>query len=424
MSRRSGEAPVGHLELKPNGCWYIVVRTKSGYKGINTRMKDKAGARCVLEKFLDEERWKIEERRDAIPLAKVWAQYEGASGSGGRDGRMNRRKRSAWFEFAEWMQIAHPEADDAAKVTADMANGYMNRYREKHAASTCNNIRKFLVSMFNALLRDGIVHANPWLHVRRFPKDSFPRRELSAAEIGKVLSEADAAGGEWHSLMAVGLYTGLRLGDCCTLAWRDVDLKRRIIQVVPGKTKRYSGRRPVTIPIHPRLARVFERTPADGRTGYVLGGMAAMYLNHYSTLEDGIRRIFNAAGIETSIMIEGRSRPTPYATFHSLRHSFVSFAANSGVPIAIVQSIVGHRSTAMTCHYYHAGEEALRKAVDAIPDFENSRVARKAPHAATPVLHPARPLGERMKEAANLFGEGVITEDEFNALRRRILESA
>ena len=46
MSRRSGVAPVGHLELKPNGCWYIVVRTKSGYKGINTRMKDKAGARC------------------------------------------------------------------------------------------------------------------------------------------------------------------------------------------------------------------------------------------------------------------------------------------------------------------------------------------------------------------------------------------
>ena len=64
---------------------------------------------------------------------------------------------------------------------------------------------------------------------------------------------------------------------------------------------------------------------------------------------------------------EGRHRRTPEATFHSLRHTFVSFAANAGVPLHIVQSIVGHESTAMTQHYYHENLDALKSAVAAIP---------------------------------------------------------
>ena len=70
--------------------------------------------------------------------------------------------------------------------------------------------------------------------------------------------------------------------------------------------------------------------------------------------------------VVTSIKIEGRRHKTPEATFHSLRHTFVSFAANAGVPLHIVQSIVGHESTAMTRHYYHENHAALKRAVAGI----------------------------------------------------------
>ena len=80
-----------------------------------------------------------------------------------------------------------------------------------------------------------------------------------------------------------------------------------------------------------------------------------------------LSRIFKAAHIVTSVRIEGRRKMTPEATFHSLRHTFVSFAANAGVPLHIVQSIVGHESTAMTRHYYHENLDALKSAVAAIP---------------------------------------------------------
>ena len=401
VSRKSGDRPVGHLELKHTGYWYIVARTKDKFTSINTRKRDRAEAQKTLDVFLSEARRKIEERRGAIPLAKAWTQYENSPNSRRHDEKAKRKKRSAWLLVAEWMQVAHPDADEAAKITTAMANEYMNLYRKTHTASTCNNQLKLFSAMFDALLRDGTVQANPWRSVRRFPNDSRARRELEPAEVGRILAEARTAGGEWHSLMTTGLYTGLRLGDCCTLDWKDIDLSRMILQVIPRKTRKHSCGRPVTIPVHPQLLSMLERTPANARAGYVFPGMADMYLNHNSMLGDKIRGIFNAAGIETSVMIEGRTRPTPYATFHSLRHSFVSFAANSGVPLPVVQSIVGHRSSAMTRHYYHANETALRKAVDAVPDFEERRnrpaALPKPMHctAATSARRPVRPLVER-----------------------------
>ena len=87
-------------------------------------------------------------------------------------------------------------------------------------------------------------------------------------------------------------------------------------------------------------------------------------------ISQGIAKIFNAANIVTSIQLEGRHSKTPEATFHSLRHTFVSLAANAGVPLHIVQSIVGHESTAMTRHYYHENVDSLRMAVNAIPALE------------------------------------------------------
>lgn len=74
-----------------------------------------------------------------------------------------------------------------------------------------------------------------------------------------------------------------------------------------------------------------------------------------------------------SVEVDGRRCKVPEATFHSLRHTFVSMAANAGIPLHIIQSIVGHESRAMTWHYYHEDEAILREAIATIPSFEEER---------------------------------------------------
>lgn len=95
--------------------------------------------------------------------------------------------------------------------------------------------------------------------------------------------------------------------------------------------------------------------------------IAEMYGRTRWQVSQNLSRIFKAANITMSVRVEGRKNKTPEASFHSLRHTFVSLSANAGVPLHIVQSIVGHESTAMTRHYYHESVDALRNAVNAIP---------------------------------------------------------
>ena len=184
------------------------------------------------------------------------------------------------------------------------------------------------------------------------------------SELKRLLAAACKHGEEWRKLVMIGIYTGLRLGDCCRLDWSSVNIAQSVIQLIPQKTKRHHQRM-VTIPVHPALGAALARELTS--IGPVLPGIAEMYERARWQVSHELSHIFKAANIVTSVSIDGRRRKTPEATFHSLRHTFVSFAANAGVPLHIVQSIVGHESTAMTRHYYHENIDSLKSAVAAIP---------------------------------------------------------
>ena len=191
-------------------------------------------------------------------------------------------------------------------------------------------------------------------------------------ELKRLLEATKKSGEEWHKLILIGIYTGLRLGDCCRLDWSSINFAQGVIQLIPKKTQRHHQRM-VTIPVHPALGgALLESASRGGRDGTVMAGpvlptIAEMYARSRWRVSNELSRIFKAANITMSVKLEGRHRRTPDATFHSLRHTFVSFAANAGVPLHIVQSIVGHESTAMTRHYYHENIDALKSAVAAIP---------------------------------------------------------
>jgi site-specific recombinase XerD len=216
---------------------------------------------------------------------------------------------------------------------------------------------------------------NPWDGFPLRADDSHTRRELTIEELARLVDMASRESAEFRTLFGIAMYTGMRLGDCCKLTWAEVDIVRSIIQKVPEKTKKYRRGRPVTIPIHKVLADLLMQTPIENRTGYVLpqiGAWAALGAKGMGRIHHRIGKIFHNAGIVTSVKVEGRKWKAPEASFHSLRHTFVSMSANAGVPLHIVQAIVGHESTAMTRHYYHENVAALQQAVEAIPSISET----------------------------------------------------
>ena len=103
------------------------------------------------------------------------------------------------------------------------------------------------------------------------------------------------------------------------------------------------------------------------------------------------------------------------------------------MPLPVVQSIVGHSSTAMTRHYYHENEDVLRQAVAAIPAIgslstRSTCSTRLSPAPATHnsqlITHNSKrgaSVPARLKRLDKYLVQGLITEEEHAAQRARIL---
>ncbi len=50
--------------------------------------------------------------------------------------------------------------------------------------------------------------------------------------------------------------------------------------------------------------------------------------------------------------------------FHDLRHTFITHMVELGVPLGVIQAMVGHISSRMLRHYTHIASGVARKAVE------------------------------------------------------------
>ena len=169
----------------------------------------------------------------------------------------------------------------------------------------------------------------------------------------------------------LGLYTGQRLKDCVLLRWSKVNLAQKKIEC-----KQFKTGKEVTIPIAPQLLTVLEGALSwkTDDFGYVCPKVAQRYNTENANGKNtgnglvniDVLRVLKWIGLQTSVKVEGRSRAITVYGFHSLRHSFASHCAEAGVPKAVVQSILGDNCEILDAYYTHIGDEAQRKAIEAI----------------------------------------------------------
>ncbi len=270
--------------------------------------------------------------------------------------------RPAWTRFQKWAKAA--PIQHLSEVTPAQAQRYAaDLYSEGLASRTTAGQLKFLRSLFARLrIQAGLVE-NPWKDVVVPEIQQESRRALTAKELKSV---GELAQGNMRGLILVGLLTGLRLGDAVQLRWSSVDLKRNVLDVMPGKTA-YKRKR-VQIPIAAPLAQFLRNQRITSRKEvFVFPKEAAQYQHNRTSVSRKFQTLFVAAGITTTEKIRGRKRVVVKVGFHSLRHSFVSICAAAGTPQHVLQSLVGHGSPAMTEIYTHTDMDQKRQAVAGLP---------------------------------------------------------
>ena len=240
---------------------------------------------------------------------------------------------------------------------------------------TVNNVLTVLHKLLTVAEEQGAIKQAPRVKLFvKLPKSTFDFLSFDEAE--RLVAAADPA---WRTVLLVAIKAGLRQGELIGLQWNDLDLAQGLLHVRRTIWRGHEGtpkggrERTVELPrsvvdalkSHRHLRGRFVFCQEDGKP--LTAGMMTAPL----------RRALQAAGI---------TREQGQIGWHDLRHTYGSHLAMKGVPLKVIQELMGHATIQMTERYAHLSPETRKRAVAALDE----------------PLAPARdPDATRAVEAAN-----------------------
>jgi len=303
---------------------------------------------------------------NSISLREAFKQFKASSTRPNCSEATLKQHQNFWKYFMNWLTMSAPYVNTLSEIDESIAVNFFNYVSTQKNPRTFNAILNTVRLVYKTLEKGN----NPFSLIRKRTEDTNTRNEFDIDQLEKIFQTIDNKDvhlmhrDEIRVLFFLGAFTGLRFKDCCLMKWRNIDITTGIIRVIPEKTKK--NKNFVNVPIHDRLMEQLKAAHDQKTNEFVLPECANRYSYNQSGLYKDTKRVIDYSMWEDP-QKDRRPPSVPGYTFHSLRHTFVSICANAGVPLSVVQEIVGHGNPAMTKYYTHVGTESLRKAVNTLP---------------------------------------------------------
>jgi integrase len=305
----------------------------------------------------------ISDQQANITLDHLWSLYKGSAKRQTQSEVHKKTVKRHWGKFQTWVEKNHSRIKNVSDIGPVLAEQYLGHlWQGKIAPRTYNSHLVSIKAVFADGCRLGLLNRNPFANVAKLDNESISKEPFSLDELKTIFSRTES---DYRLLFLVGLHTGMRLGDCATIQWDFINLKKKLIIIEPSKTKK--KKREIRIPISETLLSELKKIKPKNRTGYLLPDVANDYLKDHSSVSKDIQRIFELIEIQTTIERNGRKQCI--RGFHSFRHSFISLLAESGTNEAVLMSLAGHSSTAVSRIYQHVSDDTKREAVSNLPNL-------------------------------------------------------
>lgn len=279
-------------------------------------------------------------------------------------------------------------------ITAGMIDRTIDGWEAQHSPSTIKNTIAPLVRVFDEAVRDDLLITNPARNRSRrslgknphiLTDDTSPRTH-ALPDLTSLEHLATACGKVHQSYSDYVMLCALlaaRGSEVAGLQVGDIDWDNRIVtirrQTFPGAgglvTKQTKGRNVRHVPILQPLAPVLERL-TDGREPedrLVTGPRGGVLTT--ATVRDATK--WNTIVTELGL---------PNLTRHGLRHTGATWFADAGIPLHVLQKILGHQSLETTRGYLHPDHRHLAAAAAQA----NAFLTGWSPAAEVPAKAPGR----------------------------------
>jgi len=261
-----------------------------------------------------------------------------------------RAYRSDLSQLAAWLHADNPYLTDPVEVTTDDLHEFLAHLAHE-GISGASRARKLAAirEFYRALINLDLIAKSPVEAIDTPRVEKRTRTYLSPEEYNRLLAAAGAHPRDF-CILTLFIQTGIRISELCELRLSDIDLETGFLTVRLGK-----GMAARTIELEKKGIRATKRwLQARPSTHY-----DHLFLNRDEEplKEWGVRDLLHKYCEQAGIT----KRVTP----HSLRHTFASYKAQSGVSPFQLKEWMGHARLDTTSIYVHMAKQNAKKVMEA-----------------------------------------------------------
>jgi integrase len=269
------------------------------------------------------------------------------------------------------VKYVNDRLDSTTARVESVVNG--KKVYRKRSPTTVNKELTLLSSIFRMAKKEKVATSNPCEDLPRSVRKKIPARYRRNRYLfwdeEKQLFKTGLIGRREHlrPLVRLAIWTGMRRGELLRLeinhinlgkTQRTFTLKSQRIVLDPNwllieKTK---NGKPRCIPMSKPVRNILEILCSDATSdGFIFGNPRTN--SHVKDIKHGFRGACEEAGIED-------------LTFHDLRHTWSTRAAECGVTETVRRDILGHVSSTMTGDYTHSTPESQMAAIELVASYK------------------------------------------------------
>ncbi|HYE08700.1 MAG TPA: tyrosine-type recombinase/integrase, partial [Patescibacteria group bacterium] len=219
---------------------------------------------------------------------------------------------------------------------------------------------RLISKILNTAVEWQVILSNPCNRVKPPKSKRIEAKYLDEIEAALLLERLENENFQYHTMIKLLLYTGIRRGELCGLEWKDIDFDNQVMHIrrtslyLPGKgifvddTKSMTSERSIKLPqsaidILKEFNHYQEQQKLEVGDNWIDNDRLFTSWDgqpiHPHTISGWFRKFIYKNNL-------------PSVSIHSLRHTNATLLIASGVPIKTVSHRLGHAQTSTTANIY------------------------------------------------------------------------
>lgn len=328
-----------------NGKFFIKVKVHGRQKQL---LVQGATCRADAQAVLDAEKFKMRQVEAGLVKEEKKVQLSTLIKLYDNDAKIN-KKSYGKNPFGKYIGEFFGTNTIVTSISVQKIENFKVYLREKRQSSN-STINKYLFAlskMYRLGIKNKLISENPVKEICKFKEDNHRIRYLTKEEETRMFEAIDELFPYLRPIVTCALKTGMRRGEIFNLKWENIDYDFRFIEVLESKSG--NSRK---IPLSSKLEVVLNSIKNNSEYVFINKDTG----KPFNDIKKAFHKVLEKAKIEKF-------------RFHDLRHTVATRMVASGVPLPVVQEILGHKKISTTMQYTHVIPNQKTSAIEILDNY-------------------------------------------------------